>query len=144
MVRPAGQQAGRPAGNSGAGSTRSRDPDPRARSCPALGIPSHDARVMSQPALFIPETAAQIPRRRWLAPLPAAVVLLLVAGGSFTACSGRPTTPRADLILMNARVYTLAWSEPGADGIPAASAPHQAAGWTPDAQAVAIGSGRIL
>lgn len=45
---------------------------------------------------------------------------------------------------MNARVYTLAWSEPAADGTPAASAPHGPAGWTPDAQAVVIGGDRIL
>jgi predicted amidohydrolase YtcJ len=109
-----------------------------------MGIPSDDARAMLQPALLIPETAARIRRRRWLTPVPAAVVLLLVAGGSSTACSGRPTTARADLILMNARVYTLGWSEPAGDGTPAASAPHGPAGWTPDAQAVAIGSGRIL
>lgn len=44
---------------------------------------------MSQPALLVPETAARMPRRRWLAPA-LTVVLLLVAGGS-TACSGRPT-----------------------------------------------------
>lgn len=54
-----------------------------------MGIPSDDARVMSQPALLVPETAARMPRRRWLAPA-LTVVLLLVAGGS-TACSGRPT-----------------------------------------------------
>jgi predicted amidohydrolase YtcJ len=108
-----------------------------------MGIPSDDARVILQPALLVPETAARIPRCRSLAPV-AAVVLLLVVAGSSIACSGRPTAPRADLILVNARVYTLAWSEPAADGTPAANAPHGPAGWTPDAQAVAIGSGRIL
>jgi hypothetical protein len=108
-----------------------------------MGVPADDARVILQPALLVPETAARIPRRRWFAPV-ATVVLLLTAAGSSTACSGRPTVPRADLILVNARVYTLAWSEPAADGTPAANAPHGPAGWTPDAQAVAIGSGRIL
>jgi hypothetical protein len=56
----------------------------------------------------------------------------------------RATTPRADLTLVKARVYTLAWNEPAADGTPAASAPHQPASWTPDAQAVAIRGGRIV
>ncbi len=100
--------------------------------------------MILQPASHVPDTAARIPCRRWLAPVPAAVALLLVAGGSSTACSGRPTTPRADLILVNARVYTLAWKEPAPDGTPAADAPHRPAGWTPDAQAVAIGGDRIL
>lgn len=76
--------------------------------------------------------------------MPTAVVWLLIAGGSSGACSVRRTEPRADLILTNARVYTLAWGEPAADGTPAASAPHGPAGWTPDAQAVAIRDGRIV
>jgi len=83
-------------------------------------------------------------RRRWLAPVPTAAVWLLVAG--LGACTGsvRRTEPRADLILTNARVYTLAWGEPATDGTPAAGAPHGPAGWTPDAQAVAIQGGRIV
>lgn len=84
---------------------------------------------MTSPSVLpVTETAPRIPRRRGLAPVPAAVVLLLVAGGSSTACSGRPTAARADLILVNARVYTLAWNEPAADGTPAAGAPHGPAG----------------
>lgn len=91
---------------------------------------------------------------RWLAPVPA-IVLLLVAGLSSGACSGRRAgpradlipanaSPRADLILTNARVYTLAWDEPAGDGTPAANAPHGPDGWTPDAQAVAIRGSRIV
>jgi predicted amidohydrolase YtcJ len=92
---------------------------------------------------------------RWLAPVPAMVVWLLVAGVSAGACSSGRTTPRtdrsltnanprADLILTNARVYTLAWGEPAGDGAPAPNAPHGPAGWTPDAQAVAIRGSRIV
>jgi predicted amidohydrolase YtcJ len=105
-------------------------------------IRSDDVRVSLQPDLLLRATVARIPRRGWLAPVPAAVVLLLA--GLSTACSGRPTAPRADVILVNARVYTLGWPEPAADGTPAAGAPHGPTGWTPDAQAVAIGGGRIL
>lgn len=83
-------------------------------------------------------------RRRRLAPVPAAAVWLLIAGLGSCACSVRRTEPRADLILTNAKVYTLAWGEPAADGTPAAGAPHGPAGWTPDAQAVAIRDGRIV
>jgi len=79
------------------------------------------------------------------------VVLLLVAAGACasprTAPRAEPSVanagPRADLILTNAKVYTLAWGEPAGDGAPAADAPHGPAGWTPDAQAVAIRGGRI-
>lgn len=81
--------------------------------------------------------------------------LLLLAGVSLGACAGTRTaptadptpanaSPRADLILTNARVYTFAWGEPAADGTPAANAPYGPAGWTPDAQAVAIRGGRIV
>src|SRR5213078_1728357 len=83
------------------------------------------------------------------------LVVSLAAGISSEACAGRGAAPRAEppaansgpraeLILINARVYTFAWGEPAADGAPAANAPHGPAGWTPDAQAVAIRGGRIV
>ena len=51
----------------------------------------------------------------------------------------------ADLVLRNARVYTLGWSDPKRDGHPAADAPWDSAGgWRPDGQAIAIRDGRIL
>ncbi len=54
-------------------------------------------------------------------------------------------TQSADLLLTNARVYTLVWEQPGPDGAPALDAPYAAAdGWHPDAEAVAIRNGRIL
>jgi predicted amidohydrolase YtcJ len=82
-------------------------------------------------------------------------IIALVACWLSGACSGHRASPRAepvraaasaraDLILTNARVYTFAWGEPAIDGTPAANAPHGAAGWTPDAQAVAIRGGRIV
>lgn len=90
----------------------------------------------------------------WRAPVPTRMIVL-VAGLASGACSSPRTPPhadpiathagpRADLILTNARVYTLAWGEPAADGTPAANAPHGPAGWTPDAQAVAIRGSRIV
>ena len=50
----------------------------------------------------------------------------------------------ATLILVNGRVYTLDWEEPGKDGSPASGAPRDSAGWYPDAQAVAIRGNEIL
>src|SRR5439155_7058827 len=56
------------------------------------------------------------------------------------------TAPRlpADLLLVNGHVYTLAWDEPDREGRPAANAPHTNGGWRPDAQAIAVRSGRIV
>ena len=51
----------------------------------------------------------------------------------------------AELILTDARIYTLAWGEPALDGTPAPDAPwDEGSGWTPDAEAVAMAGGRIL
>jgi predicted amidohydrolase YtcJ len=50
----------------------------------------------------------------------------------------------ADLILLNGRVYTLSWDEPALDGTPAANAPHDASGWHPDAEAIAVRGNEII
>ncbi len=50
----------------------------------------------------------------------------------------------ADLILTDARVYTLSWGEPALDGTPARDAPFAKGQWHPDAQAVAVRDGRIV
>lgn len=67
--------------------------------------------------------------------------IFLQLGVAVLAACGRP---QADLVLTNARVYTFDWSEPALDGTPAADAPHDAQGWHPDAEAVAIADGKIL
>ena len=46
--------------------------------------------------------------------------------------------PAADLLLTNARVYTLDWAESGSDGTLSAEAPHDEYGWRPDGEAVAV------
>ncbi|MDJ0698793.1 MAG: amidohydrolase [Woeseiaceae bacterium] len=53
-------------------------------------------------------------------------------------------TDGADLILTNARVYTLNWGEPGPDGASAPGAPRTESGWHPDAEAVASKDGEIV
>ena len=69
------------------------------------------------------------------------IVLVLVV-----LAARQPSVPPvpADLLLVNGRVYTLAWDEPDREGRPAANAPHTAAGWHPDAQAIAIRGSRIV
>lgn len=49
-----------------------------------------------------------------------------------------------DLILTNAKVYTLSWGEPDPEGNPAADAPYADGVWTPDAEAIALKDGLIL
>jgi predicted amidohydrolase YtcJ len=63
----------------------------------------------------------------------------LALGAPAAAASPEP----ADLVLLNARVHTLAWDEPAPDGTPAANAPRSPQGWRPDAEAVAIRGERI-
>jgi predicted amidohydrolase YtcJ len=61
-------------------------------------------------------------------------------------CAGdasQAKAPAADLILTNARVYTLNWPDPNRDGVPHPSAPRSDR-WTADAEAVAIRDGEIL
>ncbi|HSF16423.1 MAG TPA: amidohydrolase [Vicinamibacteria bacterium] len=60
------------------------------------------------------------------------------------ACAAPDSGPRADLIVTNGRVYTFAWDDPAPDGTPAANAPFSDGAWRPDAEAVALNSGRIL
>ena len=55
-----------------------------------------------------------------------------------------PASEPADLLIVNARVYTLSWPDPDVDGRPARETPHNAQGWRPDADAIAIRDGRIV
>jgi predicted amidohydrolase YtcJ len=68
-----------------------------------------------------------------------ALATLLLTG----ACSDTPPPAAPDLILTNARVYTLDWPDPDVDGSLDPAAPY-ADGWRPDAEAVALRDGEIL
>jgi predicted amidohydrolase YtcJ len=71
----------------------------------------------------------------------AALLLFAAFVPNLAACGPEP----ADLLLVDARVYTLAWGDPAPDGTPAADAPYAPdRGWRPDAQAVAVRDGRIV
>jgi predicted amidohydrolase YtcJ len=70
------------------------------------------------------------------------LLLLLVA---LSGCDSVPNpSGQADLLLTNARVYTLAWGDPDPEGNPASDAPVVEGVWTPDAGAIAIRDGTIL
>jgi predicted amidohydrolase YtcJ len=56
----------------------------------------------------------------------------------------RPPENPADIILTNGRVYTFTWEDPAPDGTPAENAPRTDSGWQPEAEAIAVGAGRIL
>ena len=63
----------------------------------------------------------------------------------FSCTAADSPSPPADLLLTNARVYTLDWAEPDAEGNPASDAPFDAdEGWHPDASAVAVRDGQIV
>ena len=75
-------------------------------------------------------------------------IFLLTAGTALLLAACGPDSAKvdtsADLILTNARVYTLDWAEPGRNGEPAPGAPTSEAGWHPDAEAVATRDGDIV
>lgn len=68
---------------------------------------------------------------------------LSVCAAAIAACATAPAPPPADLLLVNARIYTMAWADPAPDGTPAQGAPHDANGWRPDAEAVAVTGDRV-
>jgi predicted amidohydrolase YtcJ len=75
-------------------------------------------------------------------------LFLAIAASAIAACAPEPAevdaTAQADIILTNARVYTLNWAEPGQDGTAAPGAPRSGDGWRPDAEAVATKGGKIV
>ncbi len=77
------------------------------------------------------------------------LVLLAVAGcgaeePGAAATPEASTAQAADLILINANVYTFAWPDPDGEGNPADSAPLVDGRWQADADAIAISGSSIL
>lgn len=72
------------------------------------------------------------------------VLLLWGTMMAIAACRREARIEPAETLLVNGRVYTLSWGEPGLDGSPASDAPHDSAGWHPDAEAVAVRGGKII
>lgn len=71
-------------------------------------------------------------------------VLLLAIVGCADDTTEAERNAGADLILTNARVYTLSWDEPASDGTLDPSAPNDGSGWRPDGEAVVTQGGEIL
>ncbi len=75
-------------------------------------------------------------------------LLTLLVAAMITACSGPDDETNepagADLVLINARVYTLDWTEPARDGAAASDSPFADGNWQPDAEAVAISDDSIV
>jgi predicted amidohydrolase YtcJ len=81
--------------------------------------------------------------RRTLLAAIAAALFICLGGALVSGCRYDPVTD-ADLVLVDGSVYTLAWGEPSVEGVIAADAPHDIAGWHPDAEAVAVTDGQIV
>ncbi len=73
----------------------------------------------------------------------AVAATLILSFGAACAPAPAPPRPAADVILTNARAYTMSWPDPALDGTPSGLAPYDERGWRPDAQAVAITKGKI-
>jgi len=52
--------------------------------------------------------------------------------------------PPAHVLFTGGRVYTFNWPDPDQNGAPAGSAPHDATGWKPDADSIAVRDDRIV
>ena len=72
------------------------------------------------------------------------LLMLLLNACSPTPPSTSDNLQIADLVIINANVYTLAWQDPAADGSLAQDAPHDAESWQADAQALAIANGKLI
>ncbi len=73
-------------------------------------------------------------------------LIFLVAAvlpGLIIGCAPEEQSKPGDLILINARVYTLDWGDPAPDGTLMPEAPRDERGWHPDADAVVITGGEI-
>jgi predicted amidohydrolase YtcJ len=78
------------------------------------------------------------------ASLFASVLGIFLISVSASPSAAKAASADADLILTDARVYTLRWGEPALDGKPAPDAPSTNGKWQPDATAVAIRGGKIV
>jgi predicted amidohydrolase YtcJ len=72
-----------------------------------------------------------------------AVLLTSLAVTSCTSADSPPEPP-ADLLVVNANVYTLSWPEPDSNGATDAKAPRANGQWKGDAEAVAVRGTRIV
>lgn len=69
---------------------------------------------------------------------------LLLACPLFFFLSNCTQKPKADLILMHGKVYTMQWDDPDLDGKISSNAPYVDGNWHPEAEAIAIKDNLIL
>lgn len=71
------------------------------------------------------------------------LVTILFAISVLISCNKEPKGGFADTVIINANVYTLSWSNPSLNGVPAKDAPFKDGKWQFDAQAIAINNNTI-
>ncbi|MFT5762269.1 MAG: putative amidohydrolase YtcJ, partial [Polaribacter sp.] len=71
------------------------------------------------------------------------LVTLLFVISILISCNKEPKAGFADTVIINANIYTLSWSNPSLNGIPAKDAPFKNDKWQFDAQAIAIKNNTI-
>ena len=71
------------------------------------------------------------------------IILIACSAAMLLSSCAPEESKRADLILVNARVYTMDWDDPAPDGTLSTDAPHDERQWRPDADAVVVTGGEI-
>jgi len=71
------------------------------------------------------------------------LLLVPIAASALVLVHCARTEP-ADIIFVNARVYTMGWNDPDGAGKSAVNAPHGKNGWHPDADALVVRRGEIV
>jgi predicted amidohydrolase YtcJ len=70
-------------------------------------------------------------------------LIIAVISAAIAGCTTTEQEQPADLVLINARVYTMNWDDPAPDGSLSPDAPRDERGWHPDADAIVITGGGI-
>ncbi|MDW3652550.1 MAG: amidohydrolase [Bacteroidia bacterium] len=83
-------------------------------------------------------TTTRLSKAPWILLLSSFLLLDISCGPSQT------TTSEADLIIHNAKIYTLSWEDPDENGTPAADAPFTDGRWNPDAEAIVIKGDKLI
>lgn len=83
------------------------------------------------------------PFMRWRK-IPQALFVCVCFLVLMTGCATRSHQLSADVVLVNANVYTMTWADPDLSGRPMRDAPFDESGWHSDADAIALRGGLIV